>query len=83
MILKNVSATPIARRHVHTRAGIEVEPIVHKDTSFIGTHEPGQAIQKQSFSGAARAEERRDSRTCLQMDIQFEGGCSGDTWQPF
>jgi hypothetical protein len=56
MILKDISTPPLLRRKMQSRGCIEKKLVLHENAAFIGMSETGEAIERQRFPGAARAE---------------------------
>src|SRR5262249_14656984 len=53
-------------------SGIEENCVVEQDAAFLGTHEPGDHVKRKRLSRTAGAEQHRDARSRLEIEIQGE-----------
>ena len=59
---------------MHARGAVEEDLIVQQDASFIGAHESGDGIERQSLAGAARTKQHRHSGGGAELQIQRKTG---------
>src|SRR5690242_51958 len=81
MVLEDVSAAPLLRRHMHAACGIEVDIVIDQNAASVRTSEAGNAVKDQTLAGAARTEERGDFRSGFQVHVQFKGGRILSRWK--
>jgi hypothetical protein len=70
VVLKHVSALPLAGPAVDAGGGIEQNPVVEKNSALIGLHETGDAIEGQSLPRPACAEENGDALGRLKLQVE-------------
>ena len=72
--LEDIPEPPLLRRHVDAALAVEEHGAVDDDAALVGTHEAGQALQRERLPGARGAEQRDDPFPDLPARVEDEPG---------
>ena len=72
--LKDVSDTPLRHRKIGTLRRIKQDAVANGDASRLRLSQSGNAVEQGCLSRSRRAEQDRESRRSLKLDVQNEMG---------